>query len=293
MKKAPSWSGAWHPLAERFPLHEEFELREMAASIKERGQYVACVMGPDGTGLDGRGRVAACAIAGVEPRWEVYDGEPVPFIVEVNAERRHLSTGQRAMAVAIGLVEAGKRRNGRFTRGSVPGDNRRASVTAASWQTQVQRAGVILDHAPELADVVLAGDLALDAAHKMADAKRKELEQVEALGGELAALVKTGVIDVAEAVRRADEERRIAALPDDLAVRVRDGGLAVDEAEVIAVQQAERFALWINNVREALALLVPMAGGPLPAEFKAELSEAEHAALTAALKTWRRTNARV
>jgi ParB-like chromosome segregation protein Spo0J len=97
------------------------DLRELAASIRRHGQTAPCSMDPPGgSALDGRSRVAACALAGVEPRWEVYDGDPVAFVVEANAEDRNLSTGQRAMAVAIGLVEAGLRSNGRFRRGSVP-----------------------------------------------------------------------------------------------------------------------------------------------------------------------------
>jgi ParB-like chromosome segregation protein Spo0J len=79
------WSGEWHPLSLRFPMLAEDELREMAVSITERGQYVPCRMDADGLGLDGRNRVAACALAGAEPWWEVYDGDPVAFIVEVNA----------------------------------------------------------------------------------------------------------------------------------------------------------------------------------------------------------------
>lgn len=78
-------------------------------------------------------------------RWEVYDGDPVAFVVEANAEDRNLSTGQRAMAVAIGLVDAGLRSNGRFRRGSVP--EHPLGVTRASWRDKVALAGFVLDHA--------------------------------------------------------------------------------------------------------------------------------------------------
>ena len=84
------------------------------------------------------------------------------FIIEANADRRRLSTGQRAMAVAIGLVEAGKRDGGKFVRGGVPANAR--SRVRHSWVDEVRTAGIVLDHAPERADAVLAGDLALDAA---------------------------------------------------------------------------------------------------------------------------------
>ena len=164
------WSGTWHPLTERFPMLGGDELRELAASIRRHGQSAPCRMDPKGLGLDGRSRVAACALAGVEPRWEVYDGDPVAFVVEANAEDRNLSTGQRAMAVAIGLVEAGSRRNGRFRRGSVP--EHPPALTRASWRDKVALAGFVLDHAPDLGDRVLAGELGLDTAHKLAGKQR-------------------------------------------------------------------------------------------------------------------------
>jgi hypothetical protein len=91
-------------------------------------------------------------------------------VVEANAEDRHLSTGQRAMAVAIGLVEAGLRRNGRFRRGSVPAHP--PGLTRASWRDKVALAGFVLDRAPELGDRVLAGELGLDTAHKLAGKQR-------------------------------------------------------------------------------------------------------------------------
>jgi hypothetical protein len=53
--------------------------------------------------------------------------------------------------LAIGLVEAGRRENGRFTRGSVP-DNPGSGVIRKNWAERVREAGLVLDHAPELAD---------------------------------------------------------------------------------------------------------------------------------------------
>ena len=80
------------------------------------------------------------------------------------------------MAVAIGLVEAGLRRNGRFRRGSVP--EHPAALTLASWRDKVALAGsflimrFVLDHAPDLGDRVLAGELGLDTAHTAAGEQR-------------------------------------------------------------------------------------------------------------------------
>jgi hypothetical protein len=62
-----------------------------------------------------------------------------------------ICTGQRAMGVAIGLVESGARENGRFQRGTVPAADRRSS-SDSGWAKAMERAGVVLDNAPELAD---------------------------------------------------------------------------------------------------------------------------------------------
>lgn len=67
------------------------------------------------------------------------------------------------MAVAVDLAERGERTGGRWRYGSIPDapDENRSSST--SWQQAMRFAGVVLDHAAELADQVLAGDMALDA----------------------------------------------------------------------------------------------------------------------------------
>jgi hypothetical protein len=55
----------------------------------------------EGTLIDGRNRLAACKLAGVEPTFETRSGDPTAFILSQNVRRRHMTAGQRAMATAM------------------------------------------------------------------------------------------------------------------------------------------------------------------------------------------------
>jgi len=59
------------------------------------------VRGAGGALIDGRNRFAACRMAEVDPTFTVYDGDPVAYVLSANVNRRNLSKGQRAMAVAM------------------------------------------------------------------------------------------------------------------------------------------------------------------------------------------------
>jgi len=91
-----------HPVAQLFPMLSSSELQEMADSIKKEGLLNPCVRQND-TLLDGRNRIAACKLAGVEPHFIEYAGDsPVAFIIGVNLARRHLDKGQKiALAIEI------------------------------------------------------------------------------------------------------------------------------------------------------------------------------------------------
>lgn len=159
-----------HPYADMYPMLPESQIASMAESIRENGLREPIVVTVDGLILDGRNRRKACQLAGVEPVTEVYQGDDLAeYVMDRNDHRRHIPTGQSAMAAALVLQADGRRRNGRWVRGSV--DTSNGSVTT-SWKQRLNECGVILDHAPHLAEKVRDGDLALDAAFKMAKAHR-------------------------------------------------------------------------------------------------------------------------
>lgn len=89
-----------HPAATLFPMLTEDELRELAADIQDHGLQVPLVRTVTGELLDGRNRWLACQMAGVEPAWETYEGDPWRYVVSMNLHRRHLSDKQRAMIAA-------------------------------------------------------------------------------------------------------------------------------------------------------------------------------------------------
>lgn len=255
---SPVWTGEWHPFADRFPMLGEDELRDLAESIKEAGQLHACVMTPEGLGLDGRNRVAACQIAGVEPTWTVSTAPPAAVIVAANVRHRHLTLAQRAMATAMELVESGKRTNGRFKRGSVP-EVPDKTGSRSNWMWVIQQAGLVLDWRPELGDEVLLGALALDAAYGEArderDRQTVRAEKLEQLPPDLAALVEAGARDLDEAlietehrgsVRDADAVRNAdGAPPPSFADRAGSGSVTWAEAATLAQR-------WLRERDEAL-----------------------------------------
>jgi len=85
----------------------------------------------------------------------------------------------------MSLVLDGRRVNGRWVRGSVQGDNRESSVISAAWEQAMRQAGLVLDHAPDLAVPVRDGDQALDSAYQEAtdrrDAEHNKLAEAERL----------------------------------------------------------------------------------------------------------------
>lgn len=162
-----------------YPMLSEEALVELAADIKENGQQSPITVTADGVLLDGRNRLKACEIAGVEPRVTVYEGDDEGAFVRSSNERRHQSTGSRAMSTALSLQADGYRKNGRWKRDTL--DNGKSTDTAGrdNWLTHMKRAGRVLDELPELAQSVIDGEVALDDAYRQADAKRKAREAEE------------------------------------------------------------------------------------------------------------------
>jgi len=161
-----------HPVAALFPLLPEDELADLAADIKANGLMHPVVLGDwtdDGQSLhgviDGRNRLLACALARVEPRFIELDPgvNQRAYIISSNASRRHMSTGQLAMTLALArtiapdevLAEPLKVGLGRPRKHaqSQAEDARVAGIP----QQRISDAELVIDWAPEMVDEVLEG----------------------------------------------------------------------------------------------------------------------------------------
>ena len=188
-------NGLVHPAAELFPMLEEAELCALAEDIKSNGLINDIVLLTDGTLLDGRNRLAACQRADVLPRFRaIATDDPVSFVVSVNVKRRHLSTGQLAMlgAELVPMFEAQADKGGRPASDKPPADRREVSRAARESTSKaakvvgtsgrsVTKAQRVKEAAPELAEKVNRGELALDRADRIVrDREAEERRTAEA-----------------------------------------------------------------------------------------------------------------
>lgn len=170
-----------HPKADEYPLLPE-DVASMAEDIAANGLRDPIVLDALGRLIDGRNRLAACQQAGVEPTFRTEDlsddDEIEDYILSVNVEKRSLTGGQKAMFRAANLARQGKRKNGRWERGSV------SATTVADvdgWRKLMEKAGLIIDVGrrasslgpdfvafTELERKVKSSDYTIDAAYRMA-----------------------------------------------------------------------------------------------------------------------------
>jgi ParB/Sulfiredoxin domain len=221
-------AAAVHPVAALFPMMSDEELDDLAADIKANGLIHPIVRDADGVLIDGRNRLEACRRAGVKPTYTDLDGhEPVGFILSNNIARRHLSKGQIAMAVARARL---------VSRQTI----RAAAAATGADRTRIGFASVVIEHAPELADDVLAGRVHLDPAYEEA-LKRKRAKDDWAEGTERWQTALT----------------RLASEAPDLAELVRDGRLtpvgAIAEADERARKEQVRRERMTNYLATALS----------------------------------------
>lgn len=173
------------------------EFDELVQDIKANGLIEPVWLTQERLLLDGRNRYRACAVAGAELQYRIYEGsDPIGFAVSLNLKRRHLTEGQKAMLglkVEEQYASQPKPRGGRpkkdeekppADRQEVSKHERESTAKAAkavgSKSRNIAKAKRIKKHAPDLAEKVEAGELALDKAEKQVARRLKDAEEQEA-----------------------------------------------------------------------------------------------------------------
>lgn len=184
-----------HPAATALPQMPDDELRELAADIKANGLLVPIEL-YQGKVIDGRHRLLACEIAGVEPEFVDVDLEgqsPSQYVWSLNGMRRHLTPSQKA-CVAVELMpelEREAKERQRNHGGTAPGkpsntsgknsgseSRDEAATTVGVNPRYVSDAKRIKEESPKTFDRIKAGELKVTQAKQEVkrEQKRKELE---------------------------------------------------------------------------------------------------------------------
>ena len=221
MSAAPEYevafTGEVHPYADRWPMRPADEIEEMAESIRTRRQRLPIILTPDGVLVDGRNRLRACELAGIEPWFEVDDtlideDEITAYIWDANGDRRNLTKGQRAMLAAL---RPGTKRSLSDQTGVANGYIAKARQVIQWCDSEVVEAVIsgelALNDAYDQAQQIKATEQADEIARKRAEKESKEQAERDA---RLLADLRTNRPDLAELV---DENR----LPLEEALRLR------------------------------------------------------------------------
>lgn len=181
-----------HPAADVFPLLVDDELQELADDIYINGLIEPVVLLPDGRLLDGRNRVAACDLAGVDVRTRVYEGDdPIGYVVSLNLARRHLTAGQRAfvaLEVKAAYAAEGRERQGTRTdlyresdKGSPVDALAEAGKVAKVHRDTVSKATRIRkyddEHGTDYESKVTSGEQPIDAVAKQVKRAKSQAEE--------------------------------------------------------------------------------------------------------------------
>jgi hypothetical protein len=196
-----------HPAADLFPMMTSEELEELARDIAANGLVHPLVVDADGQLIDGRNRLEACKIAGVKARFEQLNGrDPLAYIVSANLNRRNLTKGQQAMALAMIYPEP--------ERGRGKKDDAKKKAESASFSyRRVKEARLILRQSRDLAESVIKGANSLDAALVQVEELRQQASSTEA------------------------KLARLQSAAPDLAARVADENITLDEGLAIHNQR--------------------------------------------------------
>lgn len=168
-----------HPAAAAFRLMTEDELAELVEDITTNGQLFPIMLDAEGAIVDGRNRLRACQLAGIEPKFARLDGvDARAYVVSANLARRNITKGQQAMGLAViyPKPEQGKRRD--------PELRKKLTMlgrTEEAGRVRLSQARAVRHHSPNnLAPQVIAGTISLDEAMTQIQAELSRATGIEA-----------------------------------------------------------------------------------------------------------------
>jgi ParB-like chromosome segregation protein Spo0J len=189
-----------HPVADLFPMLADDELAELAEDIKQRGLLHPIVLDGAGRVLDGRNRLAACELAGVEATFTSYDGDdPDGYALAVNGQRRAQTKGQKALVAAAYLNDLNQKRK----------TQRAVAQALGVTEALISQAVLIGTYAREQSAAVMVTGAGFADALRTATERKREAEEAKAKLERL----RVGAPDLLSLV---DEERM--SLDDALAL---------------------------------------------------------------------------
>jgi N6-adenosine-specific RNA methylase IME4 len=179
----------FHEVANLFPFIEGQEFEDLVNDIRENGLQQP-IWTYQGKIIDGRNRYRACLKAGVEPRYQEWDGKGslVAFTISLNVKRRHLTSSQLAIiAPEVERLLAKENKVGRPAKdtencgniSTISGKSRDHAAdllgTNSHYVTDAKR---IEERAPDLIDHIKNGTLTIPDAKAIADLPKAKQEVV-------------------------------------------------------------------------------------------------------------------
>ncbi|MFF2955683.1 ParB N-terminal domain-containing protein [Kitasatospora sp. NPDC057965] len=155
---------------------DDDELHALAEDIRENGLLHPVVRDVDGQILDGRNRLKACEILGIEAQFVAYEGSaPRSYVLSANLRRRSLSRGQAAMIAAKACSDSEQEGRSESEQSA-----RSVSEQAGVSLGRIGQASTVMQYASDYVDRVISGVSGLDAAYEVARERKNQASSDEA-----------------------------------------------------------------------------------------------------------------
>ena len=161
-----------HEYVDIFPEMGEEDFNLLLEDIRENGQQIP-ITTHDGKVIDGKHRMKACVILGIDPITQEYDGEDaLSYVVSANLARRHLSSSQKAIIAAKFVTT--KAGNNQWDESEEVSTEKVAKAFGVSKRQVSRGRKVVEDAAPVVKELVETGVVSVDDA---ADISKETVEK--------------------------------------------------------------------------------------------------------------------